>query len=72
MEFQPSSCTIGRRERKIFTVSFTGSRKGSLNDIVAVCEAQGMEKFIYLSFSGTVRGLEVMFRTETVHTEDQM
>ncbi|CAB4001497.1 Hypothetical predicted protein, partial [Paramuricea clavata] len=72
VEFQPSSCTIGPRERKIFTVSFTGSREGSLNDIVAVCEAQGMEKFIYLSFSGTVRGLEVTFRTETVHTEDQI
>ncbi|CAB4016963.1 Hypothetical predicted protein, partial [Paramuricea clavata] len=72
VKFQPSSCTIGPRERKIFTVSFTGSREGPLNNIVAVCEAQGMEKFIYLSFSGTVRGLEVTFRTETVHTEDQI
>jgi hypothetical protein len=53
-------------------VSFTCSKEGPLKDIVAVCEAEGMEKFIYLSFTGTVRGLEVMFRTETVHTEDQM
>ena len=71
MQFQPSSCTIGPRERKIFAVSFTGSKEGPLQDIAAVCEAEGMEKLTYLSFTGTVRGLEVMFRTETCHTEDQ-
>ena len=71
MQFQPSSCTIGPRERKIFAASFTGSKEGSLQDIAAVCEAEGMEKLIYLSFTGTVRGLEVMFRTEICHTEDQ-
>ena len=53
-------------------MSFIGSKEGPLKDIVAVCQAEGMEKFIYLSFTGTVRGLEVTFRTETVHTEDQL
>lgn len=71
MQFQPSSCIIGPRERKNFAVSFTSSKEGPLQDIAAVCEAEGMEKFIYLSFTGTVRGLEVMCRTETCHTQDQ-
>ena len=72
MEFQPSSCIIGPREKKIITVSFTGLRKGPLKDILAVCEAEGMERCIYLSFTGIVRGLEVMVRTETIETEDQL
>ena len=71
VEFEPSCCSVGARERRTFVASFTGSREGPLKDIVAVCEAKGMEKLIYLSFTGTVRGLQVMFGTETVSEDGQ-
>ncbi|XP_028403887.1 deleted in lung and esophageal cancer protein 1-like isoform X2 [Dendronephthya gigantea] len=71
VEFQPSSWDLGPREQKTFTVLFTGSKEGLLNDVVAVCEAEGMEKLLYLSFTGTIRGLQVTFGTDTPQKEDQ-
>lgn len=67
VEFQPHNCAIGPRESQVFTVTITASKEGPLKDIIAVCEAEGMEKVIYVSFTGTVCGLDVMFRTETIH-----
>ncbi|XP_046844531.1 deleted in lung and esophageal cancer protein 1-like [Xenia sp. Carnegie-2017] len=71
VKFNPSSCTIGPRERKTFNVSFTSCKEGPLEDAAVKCEVEEMEKPLFLSFSGTVSGLEVQYWTETIKTEQQ-
>ena len=48
----------------------TCSKQGPLQDLTAVCDAEGMEESVYLKFNGTISGLEVSFRTEHVQKRE--
>lgn len=51
-------------------VSFTGYKQGILKDLAAFCDVEGMDESVYLSFEGTVRGLQVSFRTEPAQGDE--
>ncbi|XP_047664680.1 deleted in lung and esophageal cancer protein 1 [Tachysurus fulvidraco] len=59
--FTPSSGSVGPNKHMEITVSFTTHTDEELTEVVAVCEVEGMEKPLVLSFRCKAKGLSVSY-----------
>ncbi|KAG7317632.1 hypothetical protein KOW79_018667 [Hemibagrus wyckioides] len=59
--FTPSSGTVGPNEHMEISVSFTTYTDEELTEVVAVCDVEGMERPLVLSFHSKAKGLSVSY-----------